>query len=222
MGVFANLGDNCNDISFDVPGTSTPLVALNDLGTGTYQGSQGGLYPNGSNVRPSSHDSDGVSIAQGIQPLDSNGNPSASGKDVLMAIGESTAQNEFNRFLPIANADPAKNPALVIVNGAQGGATPNNFTSTTSAYWATVMNNYLPQNDVTAKQVVAIWMEDTDGIASGTFPSDMTTLQIRIRDHDADHAHVVPEPEAGLFLVACLRRIFQRSRQAGQSGAVRV
>ena len=177
LGVFANLGDNCSNISFNVAGTGTPLTALTDLGTGTYQGSQGGLYPNGSNTRPASHDSDGVSIAQGIQPLDSNGNPSPSGKYVFMAIGESTAQDEFNRFLPIAGADPSKNPNLVIVNGAQGGATPNNFTSATSAYWATVMGDYLPQSGVTQNQVVAIWMEDTDGIASGTFPTDMSNLQ---------------------------------------------
>jgi hypothetical protein len=177
LGVYANLKDNCADIFFDVPKTTTPITALTDLGTGTYQGSEGGLYPNGSNVRPASHDSDGVGIAQGIQPLDSNGNPSPTGKYVLLAVGESTAQNEFNRFLPIANADPTKNPALVIVNGAQGGATPNNFTKTTSAYWSTVNNDYLPQNGVTAKQVVAAWIEDTDGIASGTFPTDITTLQ---------------------------------------------
>ncbi|MFZ0733559.1 MAG: Ig-like domain-containing protein [Candidatus Sulfotelmatobacter sp.] len=177
LGVWANLGDNCNDLSFDVPNTSTPMVALNDLGTGTYQGYEGGLYPNGSNARPTSHDSDGVAFAQGIVPLDQNGNYSPAGKYVLMAIGESTAQNEFNRFLPIANSDPAKSPYLVLVNGAQGGATPNNLTSTTSAYWATVLNNYLPQNGVTAQQVVAIWMEDTDGIASGTFPTDITNLQ---------------------------------------------
>ncbi len=177
LGVFTNLGDNCNDISFDVPNTSTPIVALTDLGTGTYQGSEGGLYPNGSNVRPASHDTDGVNLANGIVPLDANGNYSPTGKYVFMAIGESTAQNEFNRFLPIANADPAKSPYLVIVNGAQGGATPNNFTSTTSAYWTTVLNNYLPQQGVTANQVVAIWMEDTDGIASGTFPSDIANLQ---------------------------------------------
>lgn len=177
LGVYSNLGDNCADISFDVPKTSTAMTALTDLGTGTYQGSEGGLYPNGSNIRPSSHDADGVSIAAGIGPLDSNGNPDPNGKMVLMAIGESTAQQEFSRFLPIGRADPTKNPALVLVNGAQGGATPKNFTSTTSNYWATVMNDYLPQNGVTAQQVVAIWMEDTDGIASGSFPSDMTTLQ---------------------------------------------
>jgi hypothetical protein len=177
LGVFANLGDNCNDISFDVPNTSTPIVALNDLGTGTYQGSQGGLYANGSNTRPSSHDADGVGIAQTIQPLDSDGNPDPDGKEVVIAVGESTAQNEFNFFLPIANADPAKNPSVLLVNGAQGGGTPHSFATTTSSYWATVMNDYLPQNNVTAKQVVAAWIEDTDGIATGTFPTDMTTLQ---------------------------------------------
>jgi len=177
IGVFANLGDNCNDISFNVPNTSNPMVALNDLGTGTYQGEEGGLYPNGSNVRPSSHDADGVAFARAIVPLDSNGNYSPTGKMVLMAIGESTAQNEFNRFLPIANSDPTKNPNVLLVNGAQGGATPNNFTAPDSVYWSTVLNNYLPQNGVTANQVVAIWMEDTDGIATGTFPSDIADLQ---------------------------------------------
>ena len=177
LGVYANLKDNCNDLSFNVPNTSTPITALTDLGTGTYQGSEGGLYTNGSNVRPASHDSDGVTFAQGIQPLDGNGNPSPTGKYVLLAIGESTAQNEFNRFLPIANADPAKNPNLVIVNGAQGGATPKQFVASTSYYWSTIVNNYLPQNGVTANQVVAVWMEDTDGIATGSFPSDMTTMQ---------------------------------------------
>ena len=177
LGVFANLADNCNDISFNVPNTTTPMVALTDLGTGTYQGSEGGLYPNGSNVRPASHDTDGKNFAVGVQPLDANGNPSPTGKYVMMAIGESTAQNEFNRFLPIANSDPTRNSHLVLVNGAQGGATPNNFTATDSVYWSTVLNNYLPQNGVTANQVVAIWMEDTDGIATGSFPTDITPMQ---------------------------------------------
>jgi hypothetical protein len=177
LSVFANLGDNCNDISFDVPNTTTPMVALTDLGTGTYQGAEGGLYPNGSNVRPAAQDSFGVSLARAIQPLDANGDPSPTGKYVLLAIGESTAQNEFDEFLPIANSDPAKNPNLVLVNGAQGGATPNDFANIDSFYWGMVLNNYIPQNGVTANQVVAIWMEDTDGIASGTFPSDITNLQ---------------------------------------------
>jgi Putative Ig domain len=177
LGIYANLKDNCNDLTYDVPGTTTPIVALTDLGTGTYQGEEGGLYPGGSNVRPASHDADGVTFAEGIQPLDSNGNPSPTGKYVLLALGESTAQNEFNRFLPMANSDPEKNANLVIVNGAQGGATPNEFVSSGSYYWSTIQNNYLPQNNVTAEQVVAVWIEDSDAIASGSFPTDMTNMQ---------------------------------------------
>ena len=177
IGVFANLGDNCNDISYNDPVAGTPLVAITDLSTGLFEGYEGGLYPSGGNVRPSAQNSAGVTFAQGIVPLNSSGQYSPTGKYVLLAVGESTLQNEFNRFLPIANSDPTKNPNLVLVNGAQGGATPNNFTTTTSVYWSTTVNNYLPQNGVTANQVVAAVIEDTDGIATGTFPSDITTLQ---------------------------------------------
>jgi hypothetical protein len=177
LGVYANMGDSCNNLSWDVVNSSTPIVALTDLGTGTYLGYEGGLYPNGVNARPATIDSYGVGLAQEIQPLDSNGNPSPTGKYALLALGESTAQNEFNRFLPIANADPAKNPNLVIVNGAQGGATPNAFVTSASYYWSTIVNNYLPQNGVTANQVVAVWIEDTDSIKTGSFPADMTNMQ---------------------------------------------
>jgi hypothetical protein len=177
INVFPNLADNCNDISFDVPNTTTPQVALTDLGTGTYLGDEGGLYPDGSNVRPAAQDAYGVGLAKAIVPLDSEGVYSPTGKYVMLAIGESTAQNEFNRFLPIAQSDPATNPYLVIVNGAQGGGTPYEFEDTTSPYWATVMNNYLPQNGVTPAQVVVIWLEDTDGINTGTFPTDIAELQ---------------------------------------------
>src|SRR5260370_25686477 len=93
-----------------------------------------------------------------------------------MALGESTAQNEFNRFLPIANSDPARNSSLKIMNGSQGGATPKDFADINSYYWGMGLNNYLPQNGVTAKQVVAIWMEVTYGIATATFPTDISKL----------------------------------------------
>lgn len=170
-------GSVCNNISYNVPKTTTPIVPINDLATGSYQGEEGGLYPNGSNVRPPSHDSDGVTFAKAIVPLDSNGTYSPTGKYVMLALGESTALDEFSEFLPLANADPEKNSALVFVDGAQGGATPHLLASLSSPYWNTIINNYLPDQGVTAQQVVAVWMEDSNGIAKGTFPSDMTALQ---------------------------------------------
>src|SRR4051812_7736551 len=177
LNVSAPTGASCNNISFNVPNTTTPIIPLNDLATGTYQGSEGGLYPNGSNARPASHDSDGVSIANGIVPLDSNGNFSPTGKYVLLAIGESTALDEFGEFLTLAPYDPALNSSLVIVDGAQGAATPKLLASSTSPYWNTILKNYLPDQGVTANQVVAVWIEDSNGIATGTFPGDMTGMQ---------------------------------------------
>ena len=177
MTVSKTTGAACNNISYNVPGTTTPIVPITDLGTGAYQGEEGGLYPNGSNTRPPSHDSDGVGIAKAIVPLDSNGNYSPSGKYALLALGESTALDEFGAFLPLANADPAKNSALVLVDGSQGAATPHLLSSVSSPYWNTIINNYLPDQGVTAKQVVAIWMEDSNGIAKGQFPGDMTSMQ---------------------------------------------
>lgn len=170
-------GSACNNISYNVPNTTTPIIPLTDLATGTYQGEEGGLYPGGSNVRPASHDSDGIAFAKAVVPLDSNGNYSPTGKYVMLALGESTALDEFSTFLPLANADPAKNSALVFVDGAQGGATPSLLGQSTSPYWNTILNNYLPDQGVTANQVVAIWIEDSNGIAKGTFPGDMTQMQ---------------------------------------------
>jgi hypothetical protein len=170
-------GSVCNNISYNIPKTTTPIVPITDLATGSYQGEEGGLYPSGSNVRPASHDSDGVTFAKAIVPLDANGNYSSTGKYVMLALGESTALDEFGEFLTLANTDPAKNSALVFVDGAQGGATPHLLASSASPYWNTILNNYLPDQGVTAKQVVAVWIEDSNGIAKGTFPGDMSGLQ---------------------------------------------
>jgi hypothetical protein len=171
-------GSVCNNISFNAPGTSTPIVPLNDLATGTYGGEEGGLYPSGSNVRPTSQDSFGKGLAANVQPLDANGNPSPTGRIGFLGIGESLALDEFGMgFIPIATHDPGINPNITFVDGAQGGATPKLLTSTTSAYWNTILNNYIPDQGLTANQIQVAWIETSDGITTGTFPSDMTTMQ---------------------------------------------
>lgn len=190
LNVAAATGSNCANISWDVAGTTTPMTPIDDLATGSYLGEEGGLYPDGSNERPASHDSDGVNFAKAIQPLNAEGQPDPTGKYVLMALGESTNLDEFGTFLPIAQHDPQINPNLVIVDGAQGGATPNLFASLSSPYWNTILNNYLPDQGVTADQVVAVEIEDSNGIASGTFPSDMTLMQANY-ESDMNNLHTL-------------------------------
>jgi hypothetical protein len=84
------------------------MVALTDLGFGSYLGSEGGLYPDGRNTRPLESDAAGLAIANSIQPLDANGNPDPNGKYGLISIGESNTSNTYAQFTINANADPSK------------------------------------------------------------------------------------------------------------------
>jgi hypothetical protein len=175
--VMAQTGANCADDRFNVPGTSSPLVPITDLGTGTYMGFQGGLYPNGSNTRPAAHDAAGVSIANTIQPLDSNGNPSSSGLYAMVSLGPSDTQQEFIEFTTLADAEPAKNPHLVLVNGAQPKGVATLWADPNSTFWSTLMGSILPSAGVTADQVVVAWVQTLDLGIKGTYPNDMKGTQ---------------------------------------------
>jgi hypothetical protein len=178
-------GANCSVIDFDAPGTSTPLTALNDLGTGIYgtgcpepEGCEGGLYPQGSNIDPGPHASDGISIGQGIQPRDADGNIDAeNGTIVFMSLGVSNTQQPFIDFMNSANGDPLRNPRVAIVNGALGGETADKLASPTAGYLATVVNYILPLYGYTAQQVAAVWLDTVDSGDNSGFPSDAKTIQ---------------------------------------------
>jgi len=169
LNVSAPTGANCAVTSVNVPNTSTPIVDLMDLGTGTYQGQEGGLYPYGSNIDPDPHHSDGVAIAEGLAAMPA--------PYVLISIGESASQQPFEEFITQANADPEKNSNLVIVDGAEGGATANIWMQSTSAYWDELINYSLPFAGVNSNQVVAAWVDDVNSQQGATFPGDAQTLQ---------------------------------------------
>lgn len=176
--VAASPGSNCNSITFNVPGTSTPIIPLTDLGTGTYQGYQGGLYSGGSNQRPPGNEADGLAFANAIQPLDANGNPDpVNGKEVLIGIGMSAAHTDFDGFMLAAKADPTVNPKLVLVNAAMNGVLGTRYADPTDSVWSADLNYMVPQAGVTSNQVVAAWVSESDAIISGTFPTDMGKLK---------------------------------------------
>jgi len=179
--VIAPTGANCSNISVDVAGTSTPILALTDLGTGTYLGSEGGLYPDGTNVRPADHDAAGISLANQIQPLDADGNPDPDGKEAFLLLGPSFASEVLSTFLPIASADPALNPALVIVDGALPGETIETIANPANEYWNTILNYLIPNAGVTANQVQAVWTDEVLAFPSGVFPDDMSDLLSDLR-----------------------------------------
>jgi hypothetical protein len=155
-------------------GSDTAKVAINDLGTGTYKGFRGGLYPDGTNVPPSAHVAVGVARAKNISPLNANGIRSASGKIVLLSIGMSNTSHEFcgtditvscwaETFMGQAAVDPAVNKStLTIVNGAQGGMDAQYWTSPTAATFDVVRDDRLKKLGVTERQVQVVWLKEAD------------------------------------------------------------
>lgn len=159
-------------VAFTQPCTAptTGLVPINDLGTGTYAGLTGGLYPGGSNMMPSMHKTEGLKMAAQVQCLSNNGVPDAiNGRIVWLSIGLSNTTQETQQFIPIANAYTGKNPKVTLVDGAQGGmtaqiiSTPShpNYTS----YWSTIASR-LAAAGVTSQQVQIIWLKSADQAAS--------------------------------------------------------
>ena len=175
--VGAPTGASCQYIQANVAGSTTPIMPLPDLGTGTYLGAQGGLYPNGSNIMPADHDADGLAFANAIQPLDANGNPDPNGKYAIISIGMSVTATNFALFTQDASADPSVNRNLVFVPGAQPRVTADLWANPTFPAWGEIFQYFLPQSGVTANQVVAAWVESVLSGTTGTFPSDMTKLQ---------------------------------------------
>ncbi|MBZ5498578.1 MAG: hypothetical protein LAP85_19455 [Acidobacteriia bacterium] len=165
----------------DCTRTSVGLIPLTDLGAGYYQGKQGGLYPGGSNMRPAAHEAAGLAAARALRPLDARGLPDdTQGKIVLISVGMSNTTMEFSTFKPMADADPVKNPKLVIVDGAQGGMTARIISDLTNPngqkYWATV-DARLGAAGVTAAQVQAAWVKEADAQPTGSFPGDALALK---------------------------------------------
>jgi hypothetical protein len=163
------------------PVNGAGLVPLTDPGGGDYHGAMGGLYPDGKNQRPAAHEAAGRALAAKVQPLDETGQPSPKGKVVLLTIGMSNTMQATAGFKEVAETDPALNPHLVIVNGAQGGQTaartqdPDDHASGT-LYWGTV-DDRLQSAGVTRAQVQAAWIKQADAAPTAGFPANARTLE---------------------------------------------
>lgn len=187
----------------DCSATSVGYTPINDLRTGNYRGWQGGLYPDGANLRPAAHESAGLSLARSIEPLNANGNPDANGKYVLLAVGMSNANQEFNRFVPDANADPDKDADLVIVNGAQGGATAMDWGNASSPVWSEAMQK-LSGEGVNANQVAVVWAK----FANSASRSDPDTYRSDLQADTEAAVNVLHDKFPNLKLVYLTSRIY--------------
>ncbi len=145
---------------------TSSLVPLTDLGTDQYQGFEGGLYPDGKNTRPASHEAIGKQLAAQVQPLDASGQPSSDGKIGLVTIGFSNTQQCSLGFIAAAAHDKDINPQVVVVNGAQGGRSAFMIQNPKDGavgeqYWNRVADQ-LREAGLTPAQVQVVWLKETD------------------------------------------------------------
>jgi Ca2+-binding EF-hand superfamily protein len=167
------------------PRETTGLVALTDLKAGHYKGKEGGLYPGGRNERPEAHKQAGLALAKSIRPLNAEGEPDDAGKIVLLSIGMSNTTMEFSAFQQLASTAPARNPRLLLVDGAQGGMTARLIVQPRNPpgkqYWDTI-DQRLKEVGVTRAQVQVAWMKQADGQPSASkFPDYALTLESEMK-----------------------------------------
>ena len=160
-------------------------MPLNDLGPSSYHGFVGGLYPAGTNNPPPAHAAAALAIATDqIKPLNAAGDfDPGQGRIVMISIGMSNATQEFatkgtQNFKTRSDADPAKNPQLLIVDGAQGGQDAPAWIDPSAPTWTTV-NQRLTAAGVTPAQVQVAWLKQALGSPNnyGVFPAHAQALQ---------------------------------------------
>lgn len=143
----------------DCSSTSTGLIPLTDLGSDSYLGHQGGLYPDGSNVLPAGHLQLGLALGSEVVPRDRTGEPSADGQIGFLSIGVSNTRLEFSRFQEVAAADDNVSPALVFVNGAQGSRPLEDWVGGSGTPTWRTLDDDLGHAGLSDEQVQVVWIK---------------------------------------------------------------
>ena len=155
-------------------------IPLTDLGSAQYLGFEGGLYPNGKNSPPSAYQDTGVALGATVQPVDTGGEPSTSGKIVMISIGMSNTSREFSQFIRLADADARKNAKLVMIDAARDGAAATDIALPFGDYWKHV-DDQLQRCDISAPQVQVVWLKAALAHEPRGFPEKAQLLQRALR-----------------------------------------
>jgi len=168
------------------PTETTGLIPLTEMKKdATYKGQSGGLYGQGRNTPPDSHQAAARKELAKIQPLGAQGRPSKDGRIVLISLGMSNTTQEFSVFKELADADPNKSPDVVIVDCAQGGQAAHQWAypqegrnKQRPSPW-TIMDERIKKAGVTAEQVQIVWIKQAQmGPAQlGEFPRHAESLR---------------------------------------------
>jgi hypothetical protein len=155
-----------------VPAALFASTPLNDLGPAAYAwGYVGGLWDDGSNTIPADHLAAGMEQAALIRPLDENGQPSASGKVVLLVAGFGETRRMADAFAAMTATDRRVNhDSLVVANAAFDGIDATAWQLSTQPIYTTINHSVLLPAGVTEKQVQAAWIEMVENVPYHPLP----------------------------------------------------
>ncbi|HEV8124964.1 MAG TPA: carboxypeptidase-like regulatory domain-containing protein [Gemmatimonadales bacterium] len=206
--------------------TASGRIPLIDMGNRTYLGFTGGLF-NGSNGMPAAHAAAGAARARAVKRLDLNGNPSPTGKIVLLSVGFSNPSQEWCDVLSFpcnswsftgqATADPAVNHAAVaIVNGALGGETAEFWRLPTDADYDRVKDSVLTPLGFSEAQVQVIWLKTANPDPTISLP-DPQGDAIRLVTQNGDILRAMKVRYPNLQMVFMSSRVYAGYANTGQN-----
>ena len=155
--------------------TSVSLEPMDELLSGTYNDSTGGMYFPQTNTRPAFHDSVGRVRALEVAARDANGLVNwSTGKIGVITIGMSSCQRVswfLRDTLQSAAIQAVINPRLVFKNCARQGVPADEMADTTVAYWTSIVPDSLTSAGLTSKQVGVVIFHSWLQQASRTWPA---------------------------------------------------
>ena len=177
---------------------STGLIPLNDLGTSTYEGFQGGLYPFGSNSEDplSTHYKKGKTYAKNLKPLDGAGNINYDNGVVLMAgYGPSLPGQIMNKFVQIVrdtlDNDYHTNPCFDAMNLCIGGkGLQVAIGDGADTYWETIVEKVI-EKGYTTEQVQVGWMYFNDKYDSLAPPQTFPETPEQVAEDLITYLHIL-------------------------------
>ncbi len=155
-------------------------LPLNDLGTDTFFGYTGGLYPDGLNTPSGQYATDLLNISKSIVPLDVFGRPSSAAlaKVIFISLGGSTGGKNMHALIEKTINNPATNSRLKLLacNEAGFDAYLNAIADPDNIYWDHV-SQVITGNSSTYKQVQVVYLETDDSTTKADFPARPLTIK---------------------------------------------
>jgi len=146
----AQRGGDCDNDSLGL----TPLI---DMGTSSYMGAEGGLYPGGSNTIPVDHLALGMSLLNFVGPLNAEGQPDESGKIGFIGVGVSTTGLDWDGFTSLVSGESGINPQVVLVNGGVSGNPIAEWVQPSAFPWG-FMNDKVVATGLSPAQIQVAWV----------------------------------------------------------------